>query len=68
MKVHLNINLIFFHKTLIKKPLRTFLKSEFISYARKGGFNVAISYNIQPRDHISLFLSYGISFQTYGLA
>lgn len=38
------------------------------SFAKNGGLNVAISYNKQPRDHMSHFVVYGLYFQTYGLA
>jgi hypothetical protein len=49
-------------------PLDTFLPSDSISRAVKGGRMLAISYMTQPMDQMSHLPSYGWSFHTSGEA
>ncbi len=53
---------------LVSLAFCTFLKSSSMSFPVKGGLNAAISYSIHPNDHTSLFMPYGSSLHTSGLA
>lgn len=49
-----------------KIPFYTLLYNSFMFFARNGGLRVVSSYITQPRDHISHFELYGLSFHTSG--
>jgi len=49
-------------------PLEILSYKPYMSKALKGGVRVVISYSAQPKLHISLFKSYGLSFHISGEA